>query len=328
MSPSIIIIVFLALLCSFLNGIHDSSNVVSTMIASRAFSAVVALNVVAVAEFLGPLIFGVAVAKTIGNDVVVANTIDTQVIMAALASAILWNLLTWYLGLPSSSSHALVGGLVGSVVMEAGWHAIKFGGIAKILIALFASPVIGFIFGFLIFRLVVVLSRDATPKINNFFKRGQMVSSVALALSHGANDGSKTMGIIALALVTEGYLKAFAVPLWVIIICALAMALGTRLGGTRLIRTVGGKFYKIQPLDGFASQLSSAVVILGASLFGGPVSTTQVVSSSIMGVGSAERANKVRWSVAQEIATAWLFTIPATAIVSAALCWILLRFVP
>jgi len=328
MSLSIIIIIILALLSSFLNGIHDSSNVVSTMIASRAFSAVVALNMVAVAEFSGPLIFGVAVAKTIGNDVVVANTIDTQVIMAALASAILWNLLTWYLGLPSSSSHALVGGLVGSVVMEAGWHAIKFSGIAKILIALFASPVIGFIFGFLIFRLVVMLSRDATPKINNLFKRGQMVSSIALALSHGANDGSKTMGIIALALVTEGYLKTFAVPFWVIIICALAMALGTRLGGMRLIRTVGGKFYKIQPLDGFASQLSSAVVILGASLFGGPVSTTQVVSTSIMGVGSAERANKVRWSVAQEIATAWLLTIPATAIVSAALCWILLHFIP
>jgi len=327
MSHIIIIIIILALLSSFLNGIHDSSNVVSTMIASRSFSAVVALNTVAVAEFSGPLIFGVAVARTIGNDVVRANTIDNQVIMAALASAILWNLLTWYLGLPSSSSHGLVGGLVGSVVMEAGWHAIQFSGIVKILAALFISPVIGFIFGFLVFKLIMSLSQNATPKINNLFKRGQMISSVALALSHGANDGSKTMGIIALALVTEGYLKAFTVPLWVIIICASTMALGTRLGGMRLIRTVGGKFYKIQPLDGFASQLSSAVVILGASLFGGPVSTTQVVSSAIMGVGSAERANKVRWTVAQEIATAWLFTIPATAIVSAGLCWILLHFV-
>jgi PiT family inorganic phosphate transporter len=327
MSALIIAVIVLALISSFLNGIHDSSNVVATMISSRALSPRVALGITAVAEFLGPLIFGVAVAKTIGNDIVVVDTINIQVILAALVSAILWNLLTWYLGLPSSSSHALVGGLVGAVVMGAGWQAILLPGLEKILIALFTSPIIGFIFGFLILKLIFLLSWNASPRINELFKRGQLFSAVALALSHGANDGSKTMGIITLALIIGGYLKAFTVPVWVILICAGAMALGTGLGGMRLIRTVGGKFYKIRPVDGFASQLSSAAVILSASLVGGPVSTTQVVSSAIMGVGAAERVNKVRWGVAQDIATAWLLTIPATALVAAGFYWVIIQFI-
>jgi inorganic phosphate transporter, PiT family len=328
MSPVIIAIIALAFLACFLNGVHDSSNVVATMISSRAFSPRVALSVTAVAEFLGPLIFGVAVAKTFGNDIVIAGTINLQVILATLGSSILWNLLTWFLGFPSSSSHALVGGFVGSVVMAAGWHAIQIPGMLKILIALFTSPIIGFVLGFLVLKLTLIMSWNATPRINNLFKRGQMLSAVVLALSHGSNDGSKTMGIIALALVIAGYLGAFSVPLWVILLCAGAMALGTGLGGMRLIRTVGGRFYKIRPLDGFTAQLTSALVILSASLFGGPVSTTQVVSSSIMGVGAAERANKVRWGVAQDIAIAWLLTIPASALVAAGLFWIIIRILP
>ncbi len=328
MSLTIIAVIVMALISCFLNGVHDSSNVVATMISSRAFSPRLALSIIAVAEFFGPLIFGVAVAKTIGNDVVVAQNINLQVILAALASAILWNLLTWYLGFPSSSSHALVGGLVGSVVVGAGWQAIRLPGVEKILIALFISPVIGFVFGYLGRKLILLLSWNVTPRINWFFKRGQMFSSVALALSHGSNDGSKNMGIIALALIIGGYLKTFSVPTWVILICAGAMAFGTGMGGMRLIRTVGGKFYKIRPVDGFAAQSASAVVILGASLIGGPVSTTQVVSSAIMGVGVAERANKVRWTVAQEIATAWLLTIPSSALVAAGLYWIIVRIVP
>jgi PiT family inorganic phosphate transporter len=256
-----------------------------------------------------------------------ASTINIQVILAALASAILWNLLTWYLGLPSSSSHALVGGFLGSVIMGAGWQALLVPGIVKILIALFISPVIGFVFGYLILRLILLLSWNATPRINTFFKRSQMFSAVALALSHGANDGSKTMGIITLALIIQGYLKVFTVPIWVILICAGAMALGTGLGGMRLIRTVGGKFYKIRPVDGFASQLTSAIVIMSASLLGGPVSTTQVVSSSIMGVGAAGRVNKVRWKIAGDIGTAWLLTIPSSALVAAGLYWLLSRII-
>jgi len=321
MTAVLIVVIILGALFDFLNGIHDSSNVVATMISSRAFSPQVALGVTAVANFFGPFIFGVAVADTIGNGIVTSNLINTQVILAALTSAILWNLLTWYLGFPSSSSHALIGGIVGAVVMDAGWKAIELKGFEKILIALFSSPIIGFVFGFILLRLILLLSWRASPRINGFFKRSQILTGIVLALSHGTNDAQKTMGVITLALVTSGYLKVFAVPNWVILLCASMIALGTSIGGWRLIRTLGGKIYKIRPVDGFASQLSSAIVILGNSLLGGPVSTTQVVSSAIMGVGAGERANKVRWGVAQEIAMAWLFTIPATALFAAGLFW-------
>lgn len=324
----VIIVIGLSLIFDFLNGVHDSSNVVATMISSRAFSPRMALGVTAIANFLGPLIFGVAVAETIGHEIVSAEAISTQVLVAALLSAIFWNLLTWYLGFPSSSSHALIGGFMGSVAIGAGWRAIQLEGLEKVLIALFASPIIGFIFGYLILRLIYIFSWNATPRINVLFKRGQLVTALALALSHGTNDAQKTMGIITLALVTGGYLTTFAVPTWVILICAGMIALGTAVGGWKLIRTLGGKFFKIRPADGFASQLAGAAVIIGASLVGGPVSTTQVVSSAIMGVGAAERVNKVRWGVAREIAVAWLLTIPATALVGAGFYWILIKLVP
>ena len=328
MTPLVIAVIIFALLFDFLNGIHDSSNIVATMISSRALSPRAALSLTAVAEFSGPFIFGVAVANTIGNEVVVSEAITIQVLLAALVSAISWNLLTWYLGFPSSSSHAMIGGFIGAVAMGASWQAIKLAGLYKILIALFTSPIIGFIFGFILLRGVFLLAWNATPRINSFFKRSQVVTALALALSHGANDAQKTMGIITLALVISGSLNRFAVPAWVIFMCATMIALGTALGGWKLIRTLGGKFYKIRPVDGLAAQLTSAVVILGASLVGGPVSTTQVVSSGIMGVGAAERMNKVRWGVAQEIATAWLLTIPATALVGAGMYWVVTQLIP
>ena len=328
MTPIIIAVIVLALLFDFLNGIHDSSNVVATMISSRALSPRVALGMTALANFFGPFIFGVAVAETIGHEIVAAETINTQVLLAALASAIFWNLFTWYLGFPSSSSHALVGGFIGAVVIGVGWQAILLHGLEKILIALFISPIVGFVIGFIALRVILLLCWQATPRVNVFFKRGQIFTALALVLSHGTNDAQKTMGIITLALVTGGYLKDFAVPVWVIIICAGMIAFGTSVGGWKLIRTLGGKFYKIRSVHGFASQLASAVVIMGASLVGGPVSTTQVVSSAIMGVGAAERVNKVRWGVAQEIATAWLLTIPATALVAAGIYWVLIRVIP
>jgi PiT family inorganic phosphate transporter len=327
MSLLVITVIGLALIFDFLNGIHDSSNIVATMISSRALSPRAALSMTALAEFSGPFLFGVAVANTIGNEVVIAEAISVQVLLAALLSAIIWNLLTWYLGFPSSSSHAMIGGFVGAVVMGANWQAIKLAGLWKILIALFASPLVGFIFGFIILRITFLLAWDATPRVNSLFRRGQIVTALALALSHGANDAQKTMGIITLALVIGGYLNRFAVPFWVILLCAGMIALGTALGGWKLIRTLGGKFYKIRPVDGLAAQLTSAVVILGASLVGGPVSTTQVVSSGIMGVRAGERLNKVRWGVAQEIATAWLLTIPATALVAGGIYWLIMQFV-
>jgi PiT family inorganic phosphate transporter len=313
----IIILVILALAFDLLNGIHDSSNIVATMISSRAFSPQIALGITAICEFSGPFIFGVAVAKTIGSEIITADAISLEVLIAALSGAIVWNVLTWFLGIPSSSSHAIVGGLLGAVLVGAGAQAVQLQGIGKVLIALFTSPIIGLVFGFVITKLVYVLIARASLGINTVFKRGQIVTAMALALSHGANDAQKSMGIITLALVIGGYLQSFEVPLWVVFACSFMIALGTSLGGWRLIRTLGGKFYKIRPIDGFSAQMASAIVILGNSLLGGPVSTTQVVSSAIMGVGAAERVNKVRWGVASEILIAWFLTIPATGLVSA-----------
>ncbi len=326
MTPILIAVIILALGFDFLNGIHDSSNVVATMISSRAFSPRVALGSTALANFVGPFLFGVAVANTIGHEVVDPNTITIEIVLAALISAILWNLLTWFLGFPSSSSHALIGGIVGAVAMGAGWKEIQLHGLYHVLVPLFTSPLIGFLVGFLLLKLIVGLSWTATPRINEVFKRSQIVTGLALALSHGTNDSQKTMGIITMALMTAGVLDKFVVPVWVILSCAAMIALGTAVGGWCLIRTLGGKIFKIRPVDGFASQLASAGVIIAASLVGGPVSTTQVVSSSILGVGTSERANKVRWGVAQEIVTAWVLTIPASALVAAAVYWLLHLF--
>ena len=220
MTPLIIAVIVLALIFDFLNGIHDSSNVVATMISSRAIPPKAALAMTALANFFGPFIFGVAVANTIGHEIVAADSINTQVLLAALVSAIFWNLLTWYLGFPSSSSHALIGGFIGAVVMAAGWQAIHLAGLEKILIALFASPLIGYVIGYLLLKLIVLLCWNATPRINGLFKRAQVLTALALALSHGTNDAQKTMGIITLALVTGDILTEFAVPVWVIILCA------------------------------------------------------------------------------------------------------------
>lgn len=298
------------------------------MISSRAIKPQTALFLTAVANFIGPFIFGVAVATTIGHDIVPAEFINMEVLIAALSAAIVWNILTWVLGIPSSSSHALIGGIVGSVMIAAGYKVLIISGLMKILIALFASPIIGFIGGILITNLIYLFSWNATPRVNDYFKKLQIITSIGLALSHGTNDAQKTMGIITLGLVITGYASTFHVPFWVIFICAAAIAVGTAVGGWKLIKTLGSKFYKIRPVNGFASQATSAIVILTASLLGGPVSTTQVVSSAIMGVGAAERVNKVRWGVAGEIASAWLLTIPATALVSAGFYWLITKGVP
>jgi PiT family inorganic phosphate transporter len=323
MPVSLFIIILLAIAFDFLNGVHDSSNIVATMITSRAISPRIALAMTARAEFSGPLIFGVAVATTIGDEIVAAEFLQVEVLIAALVSAITWNILTWLLGIPSSSSHALIGGLIGAVAIGAGFHAIKLAGVLKVLIVLFVSPVIGLAAGFLIANFVFLLSWKATPGVNNLFKKMQIITSLGLALSHGTNDAQKSMGIITLALLITGQISTFAVPKWVILICATAIAIGTSVGGWQLIRTLGSKFYKIRPVHGFAAQATSAAVILTASLIGGPVSTTQVVSTAIMGVGAADRVSKVRWGVAGEIASAWLFTIPSTALLGAAVYWVI-----
>lgn len=315
----IIVLVGVALIFDFLNGFHDSANVVATMISSRALPPGKALFLASLAHLCGPFLFGVAVATTVGKEVVSPKAITLEVILAALVSAILWNLVTWYFGLPASSSHALIGGLVGSVALAHGFDMIKTEGLVKVAVALFASPLLGLAVGYLFMKITLFLARGASPRINELFKRLQWATSTALALSHGTNDAQKTMGVITMSLVSAGYLKDFTVPLWVIILCALSISLGTASGGWRIIKTLGGGIYRLRPVHGFAAQSSSALVVLGAALLGGPVSTTHVVSSAIMGVGSAERLSRVRWSVVKNIAMAWLVTIPATALMAALL---------
>ena len=323
----ICILITLALVFDFLNGFHDSSNIVATMIASRALSGRQALTITAVAHFIGPFLFGVAVATTIGNEVLNDTQVKLSVTLAALIASIVWNIITWWLGIPASSSHALIGGLIGAAVVEGGWGVVKLAGLGKVILALAISPLIGLLAGYLVMKTVLFMARGASPKINVFFKRAQIVTAIALALSHGTNDAQKTMGIITLGLVSAGVLPTFHVPLWVIAICAAAIAAGTATGGWRLIKTLGSKFFKVRPVHGFTTQVASAAVILSAALLGGPVSTTQVVSSAIMGVGSAERVSKVRWGTAGQIVIAWVTTIPFAAILAAGLAVILRRWV-
>ena len=320
------LLLFLALTFDFLNGFHDSANVVATMIASRALSPRFALALASIANLIGPLLFGTAVAKTVGEGIVASESITITVVIAALLSASLWNIVTWWFGIPSSSSHALVGGLVGGAIAFGGLDMVIWGGVLVVFAALFLSPILGFVFGWIILRLTLFLVRGATPKISITFNRLQLFTATALALSHGTNDAQKTMGIITLGLVTLGLQEVFYVPLWVILASATSIGLGTAFGGWRIIKTLGGKFYRIRPIHSLTSQASSAGVILGASLLGGPVSTTHVVSSSIVGVGAAERMSKVRWSNLTDIGMAWLVTIPITTLLAAALYYILRIF--
>jgi len=315
----IVTLLALALIFDFLNGIHDSSNIVAGVISSRAMRPKNALALSAVSNFIGPYLFGVAVAKTVGDGLLDINAIDLNVVTAALTSAILWNVITWYFGLPSSSSHALIGGLLGGAILADGFKVVQIAGLLKIVLTLLISPMLGMLVGFLFIRLILWLFRKATSKVNVFFRHVQILTLLGLGLSHGANDAQKTMGVLTLGLVLMGKLPTFTVPLWVITVSAAAIALGTAIGGWRLIRTLGGKIFRIRPVHSFSSQVAGSVVILGAALFGGPVSTTQVMSSAIVGVGAGQRMNMVRWQVLGEMVVAWLFTIPLTAGLSALL---------
>ncbi|MGP1678606.1 MAG: anion permease [Burkholderiales bacterium] len=312
----LLILIAVALLFDFLNGFHDSANVVATIIASRAMSARGALTIAALANLAGPFLLGVAVAETVGAEVVHARAVSIAVVLAALLAASLWDLATWYFGIPVSSSHALVGGIIGAAATGSGFAVIQAHGLWKVAIALIVSPLLGFVMALAVMQATLWWLRDATPKANVALSRAQILTSTALALSHGANDAQKTMGVIAMGLLTLGFTPTFHVPWWVIVISASAIALGTAVGGWRIIRTLGTRFYRIQPIHGFTSQLASAAVILGASLAGGPVSTTQVVSMSILGAGAAERKSKVRWSVLYDIVVAWALTLPATALLA------------
>jgi PiT family inorganic phosphate transporter len=323
----LICLVVLALIFDFLNGFIGSSSIVATVISSRAMSARKALAITAVAEFVGPFLFGVAVAMTLGYELVDLAAINSAAMLAALSAAILWSLFTWYFGLPSSTSHALVGGLVGAALAVGGPSTLYLTGLQKVAIALFLSPVLGMAFGYLTLKALYFLLRGATPSINTSLKRLQIVTALVLALSHSTNDAQKAMGVIALSMVVTGYTAQFYVPWWVIALCASAIGLGTAVGGWRLIKTLGAKFYKIRPVHAFGSQLTSAAIILGAGLLGGPVSSTHVISSAIVGAGSADRISKVRWQAVRDMGLAWLLTIPLSALLAAGLFQIFSRFI-
>jgi inorganic phosphate transporter, PiT family len=319
-----VVLVVVALLFSFLNGAKDGGNALATIITSRSMAPVRALIIVGIAEFAGPLLFGIAVARTIGSNVVDPGAVTINTVIAGLLGATAWNILTWRLGIPTSSSHALIGGLVGAVIIcsSFNWGVLHAGGLLKIAAGLFAAPVIGMAGAYILMRAAVFLLRGASPHVNWFFKRSQIVTTLGLALSHGANDAPKSMGIITLGLVAGGMLPAFEVPQWVVLSSAASVALGTVLGSQGMIRSIGTRFYRVRPFHAFNSQVTSVAIVLLASLLGSPVSTGQVVSSAIVGVGAAERLTKVRWGVMEEMVAGWLFTIPATAIAGGLVYWL------
>ena len=315
--PFIIIVIVLALAFDFINGFHDTANAIATSVSTRAISPTNAIIMAAVLNFLGAMV-STGVAKTIGGDIVVGH-IDQPIIIAGLVGAIIWNLLTWLIGLPSSSSHALIGGMIGGVLLSPlGADGLNMQGIGKIVIALVASPVVGGIIGFIIMSIMFRVFHGANPsKTNARFKKMQIITAATMAFSHGSNDAQKSMGIITLALVSGGVLTEFEVPDIVKILCATAMAVGTSVGGWSIIKTVGGKIFRLEPINGFAADLNSSIVVFTATLLHLPVSTTHVVSGSIMGVGAAKRINAVRWGVAQQMVMAWVLTIPCTAVMGA-----------
>jgi PiT family inorganic phosphate transporter len=316
------VLIVASLIYGFLNGFHDSSNIVATVISSRAMRPRSALVLTALCEGIAPFMFGVAVANTVGKDLLDPEVISDYVILTAIGAAILWNLFTWFIGIPSSSSHALIGGLLGAAIAAAGLQVVRIGGLAKVLAALFLSPPLGLIFGYLLMQVTLLVFRNATPRINLAFKRLQILTAISLALSHGSNDSQKTMAILAMSLLISGQTPTFTVPLWVIAASAGMMGLGSLFGGWRLIRTLGGRIYKIRPVHAFTSQAASAGIVLGAALLGGPVSASQVVGTAIMGAGAAERVNKVRWQVAQDMLVTWIVTIPASALLAGILFWL------
>lgn len=311
-------VVLLAVAFDYINGFHDTANAIATSVSTRAIAPKTAIMMAATLNFLGAMI-STGVAKTIGGDIVTApDMINGEIIVAALVGAIFWNLLTWWYGIPSSSSHALIGGIIGAVLISVGPEALQVSGIGKIFISLVASPVLALVLGYIVMKVLLLLFGRFSPiALNDRFRSMQLVSAALMSFSHGSNDAQKAMGIITLTLVASGHLQTLDVPLWVKLACATAMALGTAAGGWKIIATVGSKIFKLESINGFAADLNSAITIFTATLLHLPVSTTHVVSGSIMGVGTAMRVRAVNWSTARSMVFAWFITIPLSAGVSA-----------
>lgn len=322
----LIIVVFLALLFDFSNGWHDSANAIATVVSTRAVSPVVAVAGAGILNIFGAYM-STAVAKTVGSGLVEPTAVTQAVVAAALAGAIIWNVITLLLGLPTSSSHALIGGLVGAAVMHGGWQSVKLAGLRSVLEAMVLSPFFGFAIGL---TLMVIISwmffRAARGWATALFRRLQILSASFMAFSHGANDAQKAMGIITLALLSSGAIATPEVPAWVIGSCAMAMGLGTAAGGWRIVRTLGMRIVKLEPVHGFAAETGAALVLLATAHYGLPVSTTHTITTTVMGVGAVKRLSAVRWGVTAKIIFAWLCTLPGTAIFAATCYLLFVRF--
>lgn len=324
----VIMLVALALAFDFMNGFHDAANSIATVVSTGVLRPTQAVLFAAFFNFVAIFVFHLSVAATVGKGIVESQVVDTHIVFGALVGALVWNLITWYYGIPSSSSHALIGGIVGAVIAKAGAGSLISTGILKTVIFIFVSPLLGFLFGSLMMVLVAHLFRKARPsKVDRWFRRLQLVSAGAYSLGHGGNDAQKTIGIIWLLLIATGYMGAgqSAPPTWVIVSCYVAIGLGTMFGGWRIVKTMGQKITKLKPVGGFCAETGGAITLFLATGLGIPVSTTHTITGAIVGVGSTQRASAVRWGVAGNIVWAWIFTIPAAAFMAAIGYWLSLQ---
>lgn len=319
-------LVALALIFDFINGFHDSANSVATIVSTRILSPKYAVIWAAFFNFIAFLFFGLHVAGTIGKGIVDVNVIDKQIIFGTLTGAIIWNIITWWLGLPSSSSHALIGGLIGSAMAKAGTGSLVWAGIQKTLIFIVIAPMAGFILGIVFSWIVYRLLYKSNPfKVDKVFRIGQLLSAAMYSLGHGGNDAQKTMGIIASLLFSAGYLgPVFHIPLWIVLSCHAAIALGTMFGGWKIVKTMGQKLSKLRPVDGFCAETGAAMTLYVSSALGVPVSTTHTITGAILGIGTIKKASSVKWKIANSIVFAWVLTIPAAAVFSAFFYWLVI----
>ncbi len=324
MTAAIIALIALALAFDFLNGFHDSANSIATVVSTRVLRPRYAVVWAAFFNFIAFLVFGLHVANTMGKGIIDISVVDKPIIFGTLVGACCWNLITWYFGLPTSSSHALIGGMIGSALVKTGTGALVFHGIAKTVVFIIVSPVAGLVLGFLFGTAVQWIFRKSSPAgVDHVFRRGQLVSAALYSMGHGGNDAQKTMGIISGLLFSAGLLGGeFHVPLWVVLSCHAAIALGTMFGGWRIVKTMGQKVAKLRPVDGFCAESSAAFMLFISTHFGIPVSTTHTITGAIMGVGSLKRLNAVRWGVAGRIVWAWVLTIPCSALIAAFAYWL------
>ncbi len=324
----VILLVVLALLFDFMNGFHDAANSIATVVSTGVLKPGQAILFAAFFNVIAIFIFQLSVAATVGKGIVQPGVVDTHVVFGALLGAITWNVITWYYGIPSSSSHALIGGIVGAVIAKSGAGTLVSAGILKTVVFIFVSPVLGFVLGSLMMVMVAWIFRRSRPsKVDKWFRRLQLVSAGAYSLGHGGNDAQKTIGIIWMLLIATGYTAAGAAspPTWVILCCYTAIGAGTMFGGWRIVKTMGQKITKLKPVGGFCAETGGAITLFLATALGIPVSTTHTITGAIVGVGSTQRASAVRWGVAGNIVWAWIFTIPASAFVAAVAYWISLH---